>query len=157
MTKTFLLAAVCSAVATCAFAGDRASAPESGTYAANVYVESTKGSCLDGLDSQYPAIMYFGGLSSATNYIKIPISGSGVGMVSVQTLTTKSGKGTVNQSGSFTWVGNGFGENGWNENGTFTETITEIGTQSFAMKLTDVYATCTETIDVALVRTGANQ
>lgn len=157
MTKTFLLAAVCSAVATCAIAGDGTSAPQSGTYAANVYVESTKGSCLDGVNSQYPAIMYFAGLGGATNYIKIPITDSGVAMVSVQTLTTKTGKGTDNQSGTFVWVGNGFGENGWNESGSFTETITEIGAESFAMELTDTYASCVETIDIALVRTGVNQ
>lgn len=160
MTKTLLLAAVCSVAATGAFAGYQTTLPpESGTYAASVYVESAKGSCLDGAQSQYSAIVNFAGLSSVTNYIKIPITAypKSLAMVSVQTLTTKSGKGTDNQSGTFTWVGSGFGENGWSENGNYTETITEIGTHTFAMKITDTYSSCTETIDVALVRTGVNQ
>lgn len=160
MMKTLALAAVCSVVATGAFAGFQTTLPpESGTYAVSVYVESAKGGCLDLAQTQYSAVVNFGGLASVTTYIKIPITAypKSLAMVSVQTLTTKTGKGTDSQSGTFTWVGNGFGENGWSENGNYTETITEIGTHTFAMKLTDTYASCVETIDVALVRTGVNQ
>ena len=158
MKIAFLVTAVCTAFATCAVASEKASAPEAGTYEAEVYVQSVSGGgCLDSAGFTFIGELSFGGLSNGTQYLRLPETGINLAVASIQTLTVKSGKGTTNMSGSLSWTGSGFGSS-WTESGTFSETITEIGSHAFVMKLTDAYSGCTaETMNISLVRTGANQ
>ncbi|HLY04428.1 MAG TPA: hypothetical protein VKR31_01660 [Rhizomicrobium sp.] len=133
------------------------SPPEAGTFQGELYVNSTSGSgCLDASGDVFIGSMSFGGLSAATDYLRFLETGPNAGLDSVYTLYVKSGKGTKSPSGTFTWTGSGVGGS-WSESGTFTGTVTEIGTHAFVLQLTVKYSSCTENLNIPLVRTGVNQ
>ena len=78
-----------------------ASAPQSGTFQAQLYVNSTGGSgCLDAKDDVFLGSMSFAGLNGTTHYLRLLETGPGAAFDSVYTLTVKSGKGTTTPSGS---------------------------------------------------------
>ena len=141
-----------------AVASDWATAPDSGTYQAEIYVQSVSGSgCLDKAGFAFIGEMSFAGLGGAKHYLRALETGIDFAVDSVQTLTVKSGKGTTSLSGSLTWTGNGVGGS-WSETGTFSATVTEIGAHAFVMQMKDTYSGCSaENLNVALVRMGANQ
>jgi len=160
LTTIALLALL--AASTCAIASDEASAPEAGTYAASIFVDSiSSGYCLDSAGAHFAGGVSYGGLSATTDYVRIPITAKSKALVSVQTLTVTSGKGTLRPSGKFTWTGNGFGGGGWSLSGTFQAQITEIGTHAFALQIGETYmngyGSCMEVLNISLVRMGANQ
>lgn len=161
MIKTATCAAACALAffgpLNGAIASEPVSAPESGTFQGEVYVDSASGTgCLDKAGYAFIGSLSFPGMSGTTYTLRALETGSGVAFVSVQTLTVKSGKGTTSPSGSLSWVGGGVGGS-WTENGTFTSTIAEIGTHAFVLQLTEKYSGCTEDINVPLARIGVNQ
>jgi hypothetical protein len=153
-----IAAALCAAFGTCAFTSENTvSAPESGTYNAQVYIQSADSGCLDKAGFVFIGEASFAGLGGATHYLRIPETGSNLAIVSVQTLTVTSGKGTTHLNGKLVWTGNGFGES-WNYSGTFSATVTEIGTHAFVMQMKESYTGCTEEdSNISLVRIGADQ
>jgi len=160
-TLAFAISAVAFAilgVPNAAVAHDTTSAPDAGTYQGEVYVQSVSGSgCLDKAGFVYIASMSYGGLSGTTDYLRALETGSNLAVDSVQALTVKSGKGTTHPAGNLTWTGAGVGAS-WNETGTFSATITEIGTHTFVLQLTESYSGCTEEdINIPLARIGPNQ
>lgn len=141
-----------------ALAHDMGTAPESGTYQFELYVQSASGAgCLDKAGYVFIGSMSFAGLGGSKHYLRALETGSNFAVDSVQTLAVTGGKGTTNLSGNLTWTGAGIGGS-WSESGTFSATVTEIGTHTFAMALKETYSGCTsEDINLALVRTGVNQ
>lgn len=140
-----------------AIARDTVSAPEAGTYEALVYVQSATSGCLDKAGFAFVGSMSFSGLGGTTHYLRALETGDNVSLVSVQTLTVKSGKGTTTPSGSLAWTGGGVGGS-WSENGTFSATVTELGTHAFVIQLKESYSGCSdEQLNVSLARIGANQ
>lgn len=140
-----------------AMARDLATAPEAGTFQGQLYVNSASGSgCLDASGDVFIGSMSFGGLSATTDYLRFLETGPNAAFDSLYTLTVKSGKGTISPSGSFAWTGNGIGGS-WSETGTFTSTITEITNHAFVLQLVVKYGSCTEDLNIPLVRIGANQ
>ena len=159
MTKlTTIAAALCAAFGTCAFTSDdMASAPESGTYSAQIYIQSADSGCLDKAGFVFIGEASFAGLSGATHYLRFPETGSNLAIVSAQTLTVTNGKGTTHLSGKLVWTGNGIGES-WNYSGTFSATVTEIGTHAFVMQMKESYTGCAEEdSNISLVRMGVDQ
>ena len=159
MTKLAIItAAFCAAFGTCAIASDETVAePETGSYDSQLYVQSAATGCLDRAGYVYVGEASFSGLSGATHALRFPETGNNIAFVSTQILTVTSGKGTTNLGGKLTWTGAGIGES-WNYTGTFTATITEIGTHSFVMQLKEIYNGCaSEEYNISLVRTGGNQ
>lgn len=141
-----------------AVADEWASAPVSGTYEAEIYVQSVSGTgCLDKAGFTFIGELSFAGLSGSKHYLRALETGTNFAVDSVQTLAVTHGKGTTSLSGTLTWTGNGVGGS-WSESGTFSATVTEIGGHTFVMQMTDVYSGCTaEVLNIALVRMGANQ
>jgi hypothetical protein len=155
--KRMFIAALCTMFGSCAFASDEVTAPQAGTYAGLVYVQSAGSGCLDVTGATYFGEVSFGGLSNKTVILRIPLAGNGLAVSSVQTLTVTSGSGTTHQSGTLAWTGTGVG-NSWNVSGTFSQTITEVGTHAFNTQMTESYATCSnEKFNVSLVRMGVKQ
>ena len=151
------IAALCAMFGSSALARDEASAPESGTYMVLVYVQSAGNGCLDVTGNTYVGEVSFGGLNAGTQIIRFPLAANGLAVVSAQTWTVKSGKGTTHLSGSLTWTGVGVG-NSWSVTGTFSATVTEVGTHAFVMQTTQSYDTCSnEKFNYSLVRMGADQ
>lgn len=158
--------ATCAAACTLAFLGPLngaiasdvpTSAPEAGTYQGEVYVQSVSGSgCLDKAGFVFIASMGFSGMKGPTWYLRALETGSGLGLLSVQTLTLTAGRGTTTPSGDLAWTGDGVGGS-WNETGTFAGTITEIGTHGFAIELSEKYSGCSEDLIIPLARIGLNQ
>jgi hypothetical protein len=141
----------------CALAADEPAAPVSGTYAALIYVQSAGSGCLDVTGATYVGEVSFAGLSAGTQYIRIPLSGNGLAVVSAQTWTVTGGKGTTHLSGKLAWTGTGVGDS-WNVSGTFSATVTEVAPHAFAMQTTESYDTCSnEKFNYTLIRTGPNQ
>src|SRR5215472_15833382 len=89
-----------------AMARDLSAAPESGTFEAQVDVDSVTGSgCLDKGGYVFVGSMSFPGLSGTTYYLRALETGSNFGVDSLQTLTVTGGKGTTSPTGTFTWTG----------------------------------------------------
>jgi hypothetical protein len=145
-------------VSNAAVASDKPSAPDSGTYQGEVYVQSVSGSgCLDKAGFVFIGSMSFPGLSGTTYSLRALETGSNFAVASVQTLTVKSGKGTTHPSGSLAWTGSGVGGS-WSVTGTFAATVTEIGTHTFVLQLKESYSGCTEEdLNIPLARIGVNQ
>ena len=140
-----------------AVAGDRASAPQSGTYEALLYVQSAAKGCLDIAQNAFIGSMSFGGLSATKNYLRALETGPSTSIDSLQTLNVTSGAGTTHPSGGLVWTGAGIGGS-WSVNGSFSATITEISTHAFVLQLKETYTGCSEEdINVSLVRIGVNQ
>jgi len=141
-----------------AVASNMASAPQSGTYQALLYVQSASGSgCLDAAGFAYTGSMSFGGLSATKNYLRALETGNNFAVDSLQTLNVTSGAGTTHPSGNLVWTGAGVGGS-WNVSGSFSGTITEISTHAFVLQLKETYTGCSsEDINVSLVRIGVNQ
>ena len=140
-----------------AIANDWATAPESGTYEAEVYVQAASSGCLDKAGYAFVGSMSYSGLSGTTYTLRALESGNNFAVDSLQTLTVKSGKGTTSPSGSLMWVGAGIG-GGWNVNGTFSGTVTEITNHAFVLELKEAYTGCSsETLTIPLARIGVNQ
>ena len=68
------ITAVCAMLGTCALASDETSAPEAGTYAALVYVQSAGSGCLDVTGATYFGEVGFSGLGGGTQYIRMPLA-----------------------------------------------------------------------------------
>jgi hypothetical protein len=145
-------------VSNAAVASDTVTAPESGTFQGEVYVQSVSGSgCLDKAGFVYIGSMSYAGLSGATDILRALETGNNFAVNSVQTLAVKSGKGTTHPSGDLTWTGAGIGGS-WSVTGTFTATVTEIGTHSFVLQLKETYSGCSEEdLNIPLSRIGVNQ
>jgi hypothetical protein len=159
MTKLVIItAAFCTAFGTCAIASDdTVAAPATGTYDAQLYVQTADTGCLDRAGYVFVGEASFSGLGGGIHYLRMPETGNNLAFVSTQTLTVTSGKGTTSLGGKLTWTGTGIGES-WNYTGTFTATITEIGTHAFVMQLKEAYNGCAaEESNISLVRTGLNQ
>jgi hypothetical protein len=140
-----------------AVARDWVDAPQAGTYQALVYVQSATGGCLDKAGFAFVGSMSYSGFGGVTHYLRALQTGSNYAVVSVQTLTVKVGKGTTHPSGNLAWTGGGVG-NSWNVGGTFSASVTEIGTHAFVLQLKESYNGCSEEdINVSLARIGANQ
>jgi hypothetical protein len=136
-----------------------APAPTAGTYVGLLAVPSANGSgCVMGANSQVISEVSFAGLKGRTLYVRVPYSASSNGtlveLVSVETLTFTSGIGTLSPSGTFDWVGTGSAS--WNVSGSFTASITEVGTHAFMLNLAETYSNCTQTQAVSLARTGVD-
>jgi len=81
--------------------------PGPGTYAASVYVSQTTGSdCLDYYGLSFTGVLNYGGLDDDRAGLRLPLGDERD--VSIQTLTTKSGIGTLTPSGTFIWKVGGF-------------------------------------------------
>lgn len=138
-------------------ASERTSAPESGTFQGEIYVQSVSGSgCLDKAGYVFVASLSFPGLGGTSYVLRGLETGDNAAFVSIQSLTVKSGKGTTTPSGDLTWTGAGVGGS-WSETGTFSGTVTEIGTHAFVLQLTEKYSSCTENLNIPLARIGVNQ
>ena len=137
----------------------QAEAPISGTYVGLASVPSAQGNgCVLGAGSQVISEVSFPGLRGKTLYIRIPYSaysnGELVQLVSVETLTLADGIGTLSPSGTFVWTGTGSAS--WDVSGSFTASITEVGTHAFMLNVTETYSNCTETEAISLARTGVD-
>jgi hypothetical protein len=143
---------------TAAVAFDRVDAPSAGTYQALVWVQSVSGAgCLDKASYAFTGSVSFAGLGGSKHYLRALEAGSNLALVSIQTLTVTTGKGTTKPYGDFTWSVSGMGGSA-SANGSFTSTITEIGTHAFVWQLKESYANCSsEVINLSLARIGANQ
>ena len=152
----FVLAAVTAATfANQSIVTPTTEAPDAGTYVGMAYVSSADGTgCVMGSGSQVFAEVSFGGLSGKTMFIRFPYSGSNGAVASVETMTVTGGRGSLSPSGTLTWVGTG--AYNWNVSGTFTTSITEVGTHAFLLNVTDTYPNCTETQSLSLARTGTD-
>lgn len=138
-----------------ATADERAAAPKSGTYAADVFVQSASGGgCLDSAGSYYAGVVNYGGLGGALIGIRVPLASSGLGVVSLQALKITKGVGTTSPSGTFAWKGAGVGTN-WSLNGTFSGTITEVDGFSFVAQVSESYPNCSESLMIVLMRVAA--
>jgi len=152
-----ITAVLCAVFGTGAIASDEATAPVAGTYAAVIYIQSAGSGCLDVTGATYVGEVSFAGLSGATQYLRVPLAANGLAVVSAQTLTVTSGKGTTHLGGKLVWTGNGVGDS-WNVSGTFSATVTEVGAHTFVMQTTESYDTCkNEQSNISLVRLGPNQ
>jgi len=151
-------ASVILGVSSAAVASDTVTAPESGTFQGEVYVQSVSGSgCLDKAGFIYIGSMSYPGLSGATAYLRALETGNNFAVNSVQTLGIKTGKGTTHPSGDLTWTGAGIGGS-WSVTGTFSATVVEIGTHSFVLQLQESYSGCSEEdLNIPLSRIGVNQ
>ena len=162
MLKTATCAMTCVVLALLlpdggAVASERNSAPSSGTYQGEVFVNSVTGSgCLDKAGYAFIASMSFPGLSGTTWYLRALETGGNFAVESQQTLTVRSGKGSLSPGGSMLWDGSGIGDS-WSESGTFTSSVTEIGTHAFVLALTEKYGSCTEVLNIPLARIGVDQ
>lgn len=159
MKKTAaILAAICAAFGTCATAHAAASPPDSGSYTGEVYVYSTNGdkTCIDHGGDTFTGQESYAGLSGAIDYIRVPVIG-GSPIISVQELKITKGIGTTGPSGNLAWTGTGTTSQVWNVTGTFSETITEVGTHTFLAEIAESYSTCTENLWLSLARVSANQ
>lgn len=129
--------------------------PESGTFLSMEYVPTAKGSgCVEGAGSDIYAEVSYPGLGGKTIYIRTPVDGSGTQLLSLQTLTVKSGLNADSPSGTFIWIGAGSAN--WNVSGNFKASITEVSSHAFLLSVIETYTDCTETQQFSLVRTGAD-
>src|SRR5205823_15053869 len=72
LTRLAPVTALCAMFGTCALARDEASAPDAGTYAAIIYVQSAGSGCLDVTGATYFGEVSFAGLSGGTQSVRIP-------------------------------------------------------------------------------------
>ena len=158
MLKPFCAAATAALLSTTALA---ATAPKSGVYAANIYIQQSGVGCLDARGSSFLGALNYGGLSATQLGLRVPIvQQAGVAVVSTQVLKVTGGVGTTHPSGTFTSKGSGVGAS-WNLSGTFTATLTEIDAYSFVAQVTESYMnngyTCNETQLIALTRLAVKE
>ena len=154
---TSCLAVAMLGVSNAALAFDEAAAPVSGTYEAELYIQSASSGCLDKAGYAYVGELTFPGLAGTAWGLHALESGSNFVVDSIQTLTVTTGKGTTKLGGNLTWIGAGVGSS-WNKSGTFTATVTEIDTHDFVMQLNESYSGCSsEDITVELTRVGVTQ
>lgn len=140
-----------------AVAGEPAPAPISGTYAANVSIDSTYGTgCYDSSATQFAGEVSYNGLAGTTAVIRIPLADSGQADISTQIFKITAGAGTTHPSGTFTWTGKGVGFS-WNVSGTFAVTITEVDAHDFVLANVEKYTNCQEDQIISLVRFGPEQ
>lgn len=140
-----------------ALAFDRTTAPVSGTYEAELYIQSASSGCLDKAGFAFVGEMSFPNLSGSTWALRALESGSNYLVDSIQVLSIKTGKGTTKLTGDLTWTGAGVGDS-WSKTGTFSATVTEVDGHDFVVQLDEAYTGCSaEDINVELTRVGAEQ
>jgi hypothetical protein len=156
--KQMKIAVFVASALLCSVGASAATAPLSGTYAANILIGSVSGSgCLDKSGNQFAGVVNYAGLSGTRLGIRIPTIYNGAPIISTQYLTVKSGVGTTHPGGAFTWTGISSDGQQWNISGTFSATITEMDTFSFIAAVTETYSGCTEHLSVGVTRVGAKQ
>ena len=161
--RVLLACALC--IAPCAaLAGNApATAPKSGTYAANLRVETVSDpqNCFDAPGDTYSGVVNYLGIGGTKIAIRLPITlYPNVAFVSTQIFTVTHGAGSLSPSGSYTYAVAGISGQ-YSTKGTFTASLLEIDAYSFAVEFDEAYTYrgvhCQESFNVALTRTGDAQ